>query len=373
MSFEVLERTPEVTPLLVRLYDTHNLYTLAGNKGSDPATAELTAIMVDLLNIPLSDKEGELITDVLLALMKQAEMDLKTALAEQLSVMGNAPLRMILSLANDDIRVADTVLRNSPVLQDLDLLYILQAKGVEHGRAMAHRKALSAPVIDALADTRDFEIAVNLSENYGLTLTHHAYEIFTKMAEMSPGLARPMLSRNDLPRGIAQRIYEFIGEELKAELTRRFGPLGTEAAEPLDNLVLEISGERDFDEISSREHMIALAQRQKEFGMLTLSSIIATLRRGQYATFFAQFSVYASLPFEITKNLVKEPDGAGLAMICKAMDMMKADFVNLYLLTERFRKNARQMVTHSELGNIMSMYERMRADEARRILDTKRH
>ncbi|PZO82652.1 MAG: hypothetical protein DI626_09925 [Micavibrio aeruginosavorus] len=373
MSFEVLERTPEVTPLLVRLYDTHNLYTLAGNKGDDPATAELTTIMVDLLSIPLSDKEGELITDVLLALMKQAETDLRIALAEQLSLMGNAPLRMILSLANDDIRVADSVLRNSVVLQDLDLLYILQAKGVEHGRAMAHRKALSAPVIDALANTKDFEIAVNLSENNGLTLTHHAYEIFTKMAEDTPDLARPMLSRADLPQDIAQQIYSFIGDELKAVLVQRFGALAEQAADILDDLSLDMSGMRAFDEISSQEHMIALAQRQKEFGMLTLSSIISTLRRGQYATFFAQFSVYASLPFEVTKNLVKEPDGAGIAMICKAMGMMKADFMNLYLLTERFRKNARQMVTHSELGRIMSMYERMRGDEARRILDTKRH
>ena len=36
MAFEALGKTSEVTPLLVRLYDTHNLYTLAGKK--DPVS-----------------------------------------------------------------------------------------------------------------------------------------------------------------------------------------------------------------------------------------------------------------------------------------------------------------------------------------------
>ena len=72
MAFEAFEKTPEVAPLLVRLYDTHNLYALAKDKESDGACSELTTIMTDLLSIKLSEKESELITDVLLALMKQA-------------------------------------------------------------------------------------------------------------------------------------------------------------------------------------------------------------------------------------------------------------------------------------------------------------
>lgn len=77
MAFDGLEKTPGVVPLLVRLYDTHNLYTLAGEKQISDACAELTTIMVDLLSIKLSDREKELIADVLLGLMKQAEKDLR--------------------------------------------------------------------------------------------------------------------------------------------------------------------------------------------------------------------------------------------------------------------------------------------------------
>ena len=177
MTFEVLEKSPEVAPLLVRLYDTHNLYSLAEDKGNEEACFELTTIMVDLLNIRLSDKESELITDVLLGLMKQAEKDLKAALADRLSTMDKVPLRMILSLANDEISIADPVLRNSPVLHDLDLIYILQSKGVVHGRSIAQRDGLSTTIINLLADTKDFQIAVNLANNDGAALTEHAFNL----------------------------------------------------------------------------------------------------------------------------------------------------------------------------------------------------
>ena len=215
MTFDVLERTPEVAPLLVRLYDTHNLYSLAGDKDSKEARAELTTVMADLLSINLSQRESELITDVMLALIKQAEADLKAALAERLSIMDHVPLRVILGLANDEITVAEPILRKSPLLHDMDLLYILQAKGVEHGRVIACREGLSATIIDMLADTHDFQIAVNLSGNNGITLTEHAYRIFADMARESEMLARPLLSREDLPQEIAGRLYQFVGDELK--------------------------------------------------------------------------------------------------------------------------------------------------------------
>ena len=103
MAFDGLEKTPEVAPLLVRLYDTHNLYSLAGEKECDSARMELATIMTDILKIKLSDREKELIADDILGLMKQAERDLRAALSERLASMDNVPLRVGLGLSNDSI------------------------------------------------------------------------------------------------------------------------------------------------------------------------------------------------------------------------------------------------------------------------------
>lgn len=364
MTFEVLEKSPEVAPLLVRLYDTHNLYALAKDKTSEDACFELTTIMVDLLNIRLSDRESELITDVMLALMKQAETDLKEALAERLSGMENVPLRMVLNLANDEISIADPILRNSPVLHDLDLIYILQSRGVEHGRSIAMRNGLSAAIIDMLADTKDFQIAVNLANNDGAALTAKAFQIFADMAKYSEVLAKPLLSRDDVPQEVAGKLYQFVSEELKKMMADRFGIGAAKVINAvIDDITLEMR-EPDMTKHDAGEVMLAHAHNQQRRGELKLANIVATLRRGQFSTFIAQFSVFCGLSVDMTKAMIRQETGKGLATACRALDVPKAEFISLFLLTERFRAHGKRMINHKELSRIMTLYDSIDRAEA---------
>lgn len=373
MAFEAFEKTPEVAPLLVKLYDTHSLYALAENKGSADACHELTTIMTDLMSIRLTDKESELITDVLLGLMKQAEKDLKMALAERLAAMENVPLRMILTIANDEIQVAEPVLRQSPVLQDLDLLYIFQAKGLPHGRAIAAREGLSAAVIDMLAGTKDFEIAVTLCENDGISLTHRAFDIFADMTREHRALAKPLLSREDLPQDVAGQLYQFVSDELKADLQKRFGIGAAPVMAALDEITMEMISTRTQKDQQQVDQLMAYAHNQQRRGELKLPGIVAALRRGQLSTFLAQFAVYTGLPADTVKAMMRQESGKGLAMACRAMDVPKADFVSLYLLTDRFRSAQKRVINHKELTRVMTMYDEINPDEARKVLKNSRH
>lgn len=372
MAFEVLEKSPKVAPLLVRLYDTHNLYSLAENKANEGACYELSTIMVDLLSVELSDKESELITDVLLALMKQAEKDLKIALADKLSGMNTVPLRMVLALANEEIEIADSILRSSPLLEDLDLAYILQSRGVSHGRSIATRRGLSGAIIDMLANTKDLEIAVNLSNNDGISLTQHAFRIFTEMARNNEALARPLLSREDVPQEVVGALYEFVGEELKKVLGERFGIGATAAIQTIDEIVLEM---RDADSIRHQEtdSLMAAAHNAMARGELRISNAIGSLRRGQYATFLTQIATLFALPLDTVKAMMRQETGRGLALACRAKDVTKADFVSLYLLTEKFRAQGKKMVSHTELTRIMTMYDTIDPADAREIIKNSRH
>jgi len=371
MTFEAFEKTPQVAPLLVRLYDTHNLYTLAREKDSEGSCAELTTIMTDLMTIKLSDKESELIADVLLGLMKQAQKDLKLALSERLASMEHVPLRIILSMANDDIQIADPILRQSPVLQDLDLLYILQAKGAEHGRSIAQRAGLSASVINMLADTKDFETAVYLSENDGISLTEHAYAILSDMAKHSDRLARPLLSREDLPQEIAGKLYQFVSDELKNVLRTRFGMASEAVVAALDDITIEMVA----SEAPKNDHdrLMAYAQNQHRRGELKMPGMTAVLRRGQLSTFVAQFSAFCELPAETVKAMMKQESGQKLAIACRALDVSKPDFVSLFLLTDRFRSTVKRVINHKELSRIMTMYDEIDPQEARNVIRSSRH
>lgn len=372
MSFEILQKSPEVAPLLVRLYDTHNLYTLAEDKGSTDSRFELTTIMVDLLRIKLSEKESELITDVLFALMKQAEIDLRASLAEKLSTFDDVPLRMVLSLANDDIRVADSVLRKSPVLQDMDLIYILQAKGAEHGRSISLREGLSPPLIDMLVDTGDLGIAMNLSGNDGVMLTDHAYRVFMNMARNNASLAKPLSLRDDLSPELAAALYEFVGDELKNLLRSRFSADAAIPSQLIDDVIAEVRAPESRT-IAEQDRLMHMATAQHQRGELKISALIANLRRGLHATFTAQFAVFCSLPISTVKAMIKQETGRGLAITCRAMDLQKADFVSIYLLTERIRSGGRRVVGPQELTRLMVMFEEINPEEARHTIRNSRH
>jgi len=369
MSFEILEKSPQVAPLLVRLYDTHNLYSLAGSKHNKDARQELTTIMVDLMSIKLSDRESELITDVLFALMKQAEAELKIALSERLSALDNIPLRMILGLANDDISIAEPVLRSSPVLHDMDLMYILQAKGATHGRVIAQRAGLSATIINMLAETRDFETAVNLCGNDGAKLTNHAFDIIAKMAKQDKRLAAPLLKREDVPADVVSQLYEFVGTELKRTLSQRFG----KQAEVANKIIDEMTVEMDDHPTDAQESMLAYANLMHARGELKIPTMISALRRGQPAAFVVDFSVYCALPIDTVRNIIRQETGKGLAIACRAFDISKADFVSIYLLTERFRNHGNRVVGHAELSRIMTMFDEINPDDAKRTIKSSRH
>lgn len=373
MSFEILEKSPQVAPLLVRLYDTHNLYSLAGDKESTDARFELATIMVDLMSVKLSDTESELITDVLFALTKQAEVELKQALAESLSTLDGIPLRMILALANDEISVAEPILRSSPVLQDMDLIYILQAKGASHGRAIARREGLSATLVNMLVETKDFEIGVNLSNNDGIRLTNYAYGILGEMAKKEGLIAAPLLHRDDLPQDVAAKLYEFVGEELKKEINIRFGEQAEAASAAINRIATEVKASADLRQLENLDMLMAQAHVLHQRGELKIAGVISSLRRGQPVTFMAQFATFCSLPMDMVRNMLKQESGRGLAIACRAYDIGKADFISIYLLTERLRNNAKRVISHNELSRLMTMYDDIAPEEARRAIQSSRH
>ena len=84
MDLSSFDKSPHMTPLLVRLYDSHKLYGLV--KDNKPlARAELTRAVTDLFETKLTAREQELLADVLIGLMRQAEKDLRQALSEKLA------------------------------------------------------------------------------------------------------------------------------------------------------------------------------------------------------------------------------------------------------------------------------------------------
>ncbi len=370
LTINLLQKAPEAGPLLVKLHDKHRLYELAGNR-EPQASAELADIMADLLQIGVSQNENELITDVLMSLIRQAEADLRQAVAERMAVMDEAPVRLILHLANDEIAIADPILRKSRVLEDMDLIYLIKGQAQAYWKSIAARSEMSEPLVNALADTKDKDTAIIMTENRGIVLTNHALKIFSDMAKTAEDIARPLLQRDEISYNFAMDLYEFVGNELKAYINDHFDPDNkTGLGDVIDDIVFEFA-DVNSEEISPSAQMLALTEKMHINGLLDTKVMIDNLRRGQYANFTAQFSVFCSLPVSTVVEILQQQSAQGLAVACKGIGILKPEFVNMYLLTSRLR--GVRMVDQKDLNRALSYFDKVKEDVARDILRQSRH
>lgn len=366
MDLGFLDKSSHVTPLLVRLYDSHKIYTLAHDKKPEARQA-LTKAVLELLEMDLSPREGELIADVLIALIRQAERDLRQALAERLAAMDNVPLRLVLHMANDEIDVARPVLRESCVLGDLDLIYIIRSKGAEYWCEIARRQAMTDQVMELLARTRDFNTALALAENDHIKLTPAAQLVLSDLAQNQDTLARPLLRRDEITPDIAQKLYAYVGAELKSLIAERFGAEGAVVGPVVDEIVMEFSEPKGDDSLQPHSTALRSAERFKEKGLLTTKMMLGTLKRGQIQSFVAQFAVFTDLSPDLTAQILMQESGQALAIACKAYEIPKADFVSIFLLTNRIRHPGR-MVDVKDMTRAIAYYDRIKTDIARHLL-----
>lgn len=363
------EMAAHMAPKLVRLYDSRQLYDHSG-EGKILARRELADAVVDLLGSNLSARESELVSDILVGLIRQAEEDLKQAFSQRLSALEHVPLRVVLHLANDTASVAESVLENSPVLGDMDLLYIVKAQGPGHWQAIARRKKLGATLIDALADTRDPGTAQALADNARIVLTGHAFDVLETLSRASETLAKSLLARPELPRDIATRIYAHVGAAMKAQIVSRFS-LNPETLSHIDDVLGEFSGHGAASGWAPTPQMLAAAESMAKKGGLTVTAMLDTLRRGQISSFIAQISVYSGIRPQVIEAILHQSSGARLAGLCRALGIDKTDFTIVFLMTQRMR-SGEGVMTQKDLARALIAFEKARDVDGAKYLEACR-
>ncbi len=355
-----------VSAMLMQINQANELYGLAMDN-SPAARVRLASSISKILNMEVTDRESEMVADVLVELLRQAEKDVRMAVSEQLASMDGVPLRLILQLANDEVDIATPVLQRSSVLGDMDLIYIIKAKSAEYWRVIATRKNMGDCVVDALAETNDYETALNLTENMSIHITEKAALLISDMAQKHQDLAIPLLRRDDINNEVAMRLYEYVGQEIKQYILQNYDIDTQKIIDTVDNTVKEFRDSQENNGFKPEEHMIKAARSIKEKGKLNIKLMLATLRRGQFRSFVAQFVVFTELDIQTVGNILMQSHGQGLAIACKAFGISKEDFVSMFLLTNKFRNDGR-MVDAKEISKAVSYYSRVEKDVAMSII-----
>lgn len=348
------------------LGDVEKLYDLARDKKPE-SRALLTHEISSILEAEVTLRESEMVADVLIELLRQAEKDIRLSLSEKLSTLGDVPLRLVLQLANDEIEIARPILKTSPVLGDMDLMYIIKSKTAEYWQAIAGRKKLSNDVIDVLAETKDFETSLALAENTGIILTDSAMTAMSDLARDSDVLAMPLLRRPEVPKDLAAALYDYVGSEIKRFISENYDVNVNQVSKAVEQTVKEFSGNATAKDCAPEDHMIQAAKAAGEKGMLTMQGMLNTLRRGNLRSFVAQLSVFTGISTDVITRIIMQKNGQGLAIMAKAYHVEKEDFISMYMLTSKFW-NQGQLVEPHEIKRAVEYYNRATPELAMDIL-----
>lgn len=369
MDLNAFARAPQITPLLVKLYDSHKLYSLLDDK-QPLARAEIVSAVASLLEVELKPYEQELLTDVLIGLTRQAELDLRQAVAERLADMEDVPLRLVLHLANDEISVASPVLTKSPVFSDLDLIYIIKSQGSEYWQAIAARAGLSDKIMDILVDKKDHDTALVLTQNQRVHLTSHAIAVLAKMAEDSDVLAKPLLLREEIPESIAKALYDHVGQEIKSLIQNYYGIYTEDVMQAVDDVVVDLT-ERKAEELPPfmpTEQEMKMAKRLQSLGGLNFDAVLHSLKNGELSQFVALFSLYTGLSVAAIYDACAQDSGRKMTVICRAFGILKGDFSTIYMMTQRIRSQDRIMDQH-DLLQALRYFDHVKPEAARQIIN----
>ena len=373
MDIGLLERSNHVKPLLVKLYDTHHVYKLAGDKAPD-ARSELGEIVSELLDVSVDAREKDLVADILLALIQQAETHLRKTLAEKLSQNPDVPARLILNLAYDDIEVAESVLRKSPVLEALDLMYVLQSKPVEYAEAIATRSNLPEAIIDELIDMKDQNVDAVLAGNSDVALTEPVLEKLYESAKRSDVVAEPLVSRQDVPKQLIKKLYRFVGDSLKIVIQEKYGVVGDAVEDVVQEAVDECIGQPDTHllqylpshamMISEKTKLQIRNERESQIKISLLKEMVSALQLKKYKVFVAKFAICMGVEAEDALEILSQQYGHGLAILTRAHSVDRNDFIKIFLLSDKIRSSAHVMQGNT-LNRALAYYDRLSVDMAR--------
>ena len=182
----------------------------------------------------------DLFDGVLTGLVPSTAIAARVDLAEQLSMLANAPRGLVGQLAREDeIMIAGPLLRRSPVIDEHALVEIARIKGQGHLLAMSERPALSSDLTDVIVRRGDREVVRRAAGNSGALFSHAGYSTLIKRAGQDAVLTLAVGQRADLS---GERLKELLAGSIEVIRRRLFDVVKPDRQAEIKLAMSEISG-----------------------------------------------------------------------------------------------------------------------------------
>lgn len=291
---------------------------LKDDPSADSRAVMAAKVATEFQQQSLDPAERRIAEDIFRTMMRDAELRVREALAENLKSSPDLPHDVAVTLANDVESVALPILRFSEVLSDEDLIEIVGGADAVKQEAIAGRATVSAEVAEALIDTGNERAVGRLVTNQGAELSEGALNRVMTVYEDSETVATAMSERPSLPAAVSEQLMSVVTQHLQKYLVtqQRLPP------EMVRSMVVQARERATAglltDGCATEAEVAVLIDQLEAKGRLSASMALQALSNGDLTFFEMAMARLAGIPHENAQTLIHDEGKLGLKSILKA-------------------------------------------------------
>jgi uncharacterized protein (DUF2336 family) len=290
-----------------------NVDELMANPSAEARAKAAELIADEYRQESLNAREQAIAEDIFRALVRDVEICVRQALADQLKQSRLVPHDVAVSLAHDVDAVALPILESCEVLTSADLIEIVRSQAPTKQVAIARRRNIPEPVADALIETKNAEAVAVLVSNDGAQLSEKTLESVLDEYNGHEAIKERLAFRFKVPPRVAARLVDFVTDRLKDHLmSNRVLP-----ADTVSDLV-QFSRERATLGIvwgAGTSDLDRFLRQLHAHGRLTPTLLLRALCMGDRLFFETGIAVRADVPLRNAVALIYDQSHRGFGAL----------------------------------------------------------
>jgi uncharacterized protein (DUF2336 family) len=291
-------------------------------------------------NTKFSDDQIALFDDVMSQLAREIDASARAAFGGRLASLSEAPPQVLRELALDDeIAVAEPILRGAAQLDGATLVEGARTKSQQHLMAISRRSYLPESVTDVLVERGNREVALSTACNAGAQFSEYGYSTLVQRSESDGDLAVCVWSRKESPRQHLLRLFADASESVRARL--KAADRGK--ADLIRDMVAKAS-EQFQAEIRRRSAEYSAAEAAVrslyKYGGLSVTGLAEFARMGKFDETTIALSLLSNLPIGLIERAFTQEASEQVLVLAKAMGLTWDDTKALLLLKSASKSGA---------------------------------
>jgi uncharacterized protein (DUF2336 family) len=302
------------------------------------ARAALLKRLADVVCLPSSRVntfERAVTADVLVEILREAEMEDRTRVARRLANLGEIPPTLVRMLLRDAFEVSAVLLEHCASLTDIDLLDCVRHAGLNHRRLIAARRGVGAVVCEALVERMEPTVIETLLRNTLAQLSAEAVETLVAATRQAPELVPLMLKRPELRPAHAYILFWWADADARRTILQRFA-VSREVLQEAAGDVFPLAADEKWADPLARKALQFIERRQRNRAAIEkspfagLEEAVDAAHDGVTSELVEEISYLSGIKPMTGAKIFTDLGGEALAILCKATGLHRAALRTLW-------------------------------------------